>query len=66
MELAKMLLDIADYHPSKINNLAPPLGSPDRRCPDISKLKQLTGYSPKTGLQEGLTKTFHSIKRFTT
>ncbi len=31
-----------------------PLGSVNRRCPDISKITSLTGYDPKVDLEEGM------------
>ena len=55
IDLAKMLLDLAGYEaPIKINPA--PKGSVKRRCPDISKLRSLTGYEPQVGLEDGLGK----------
>jgi UDP-glucose 4-epimerase/UDP-glucuronate decarboxylase len=56
-DLAVRLLDIAGYHPA-VEYLPPPSGSPDRRCPDINKLKKLTGFQPAVSLNEGLSRTF--------
>jgi UDP-glucose 4-epimerase len=40
----------------KRGNVTP--GSPERRCPDISKLSQCTGFVPVVGLHQGLCQTF--------
>ena len=37
-------------------------GSPARRCPDISKLKKLTGFEPAVALDEGLRRTYEWYK----
>ena len=37
-------------------------GSPQRRCPDISKTTEVTGYRPLTDLDEGLKRTFEWYK----
>lgn len=56
-ELAKKVINLAGYNPKiKINEA--PKGSVRRRCPDIAKIKKLTGYSPVVGIDEGLRKTF--------
>jgi len=55
-ELYKMMLDIMEHHPSLIEVPSAP-GSVRRRCPDISKLRRLTGFSPRVGLEEGVRKT---------
>jgi nucleoside-diphosphate-sugar epimerase len=33
-------------------------GSPARRCPDMSKLKQFTGFEPQISLEEGIRRTY--------
>jgi UDP-glucuronate decarboxylase len=33
-------------------------GSPSRRCPDLSRLRALTGLAPAVALREGLRRTF--------
>ena len=33
-------------------------GSVARRCPDISKIQKLTGYTPLVSLEEGIRKTY--------
>lgn len=42
----------------RINPLPDTPGSPERRCPDIGKIKKLTGYSPRYSLAEGIEKTY--------
>jgi len=37
---------------------APTSGSPERRCPDMSKAARLTQYEPRVGIHEGLSLTF--------
>lgn len=45
-----------------LNLLPDTPGSPSRRCPDISKIKKLTGFSPKVSLREGISKTYDWYK----
>ena len=54
--LAKTLFRIAKFNP-QIDVQPAPMGSVARRCPDISKLKQL-GYKPEVDLEEGLKRAF--------
>ncbi|MEV6523897.1 NAD-dependent epimerase/dehydratase family protein [Longispora sp. NPDC051575] len=35
-----------------------PAGSVARRCPDLTKLRDLTGYAPKVSLEDGVRRTF--------
>lgn len=42
----------------KINELPDTIGSPARRCPDISKFVQYFGYSPAINLKKGVTLTY--------
>jgi len=37
---------------------AAPPGSVARRCPDLSRLRALTGYEPAVSLEEGVRSTF--------
>ena len=55
--LAQHLCDLAGFHP-ELRCVPAPTGSTSRRCPDISKARNLLGYEPKVGLEEGLKKTF--------
>lgn len=57
VDLAKKLFKIAGYS-AKIEILPAPKGSVNRRLPDISKLRKLTGFKPKVDLDQGLKITF--------
>ena len=52
-DLAKMMLELSGSHAGIKINPAPE-GSVKRRCPDTSKLKKLTGFTPKVKLTDGL------------
>ena len=52
--LAEIILDHLGIDKSLIVKNNAPLGSANRRMPDISKLKRLTGWSPKISLFDGL------------
>lgn len=56
-ELAQLILSLAGFCP-EIAEVAAPAGSPDRRCPDISRLTMLTGSHPLVPLSQGLRQTF--------
>lgn len=60
IDLARRLFDITGYHPSLDLHPAPE-GSVKRRCPDITKLKQL-GFTPRVNLNKGLAKTYDWYK----
>jgi len=40
----------------------PTPGSPERRCPDMSKTTALTGYEPRVGLEEGIRRTYDAYR----
>ncbi len=56
-DLAKLVLRVAGVSPAIEAEAAPP-GSVARRCPDLSKLRELTGYEPTVSLEEGVRTTF--------
>ncbi|MFH1850453.1 MAG: NAD-dependent epimerase/dehydratase family protein [archaeon] len=56
VDLAGRLMDIAGFHP-EIKVSPAPEGSVNRRCPDLTKIKALTGYEPEIMLEDGLKKT---------
>ncbi|WP_067501777.1 NAD(P)-dependent oxidoreductase [Actinoplanes sp. TFC3] len=56
-DLAALVLRAAGASPVVSATAAPP-GSVHRRCPDLSKLRSLTGYEPKVSLEEGVASTF--------
>jgi UDP-glucose 4-epimerase/UDP-glucuronate decarboxylase len=41
----------------------PPAGSPDRRLPDLTRLRALTGYEPTVSLADGLADTYEWYAR---
>ena len=46
----------------QISYLPDTKGSPKRRCPDVSKIKKMTGYTCKVGLEKGIKKTYKWYK----
>lgn len=56
-ELADLILRTARFAPRVENRPAPP-GSVARRCPDIGRLRALTGFAPKVSLEAGVAETF--------
>jgi nucleoside-diphosphate-sugar epimerase len=57
MELAEKLYCITNNYPN-LELMPAPLGSVQRRCPDLTKIKKLTGYEPMIDLNDGLKRTF--------
>jgi len=62
-DLAKLVLQIADVSPAIAAQPAP-AGSVPRRCPDLGRLRELTGYEPRVSLQEGVRMTFAWYREF--
>jgi UDP-glucose 4-epimerase/UDP-glucuronate decarboxylase len=60
VSIKELVLTIADVMGCKvpIQEMPDTPGSPARRCPDMSKLKQLTGYEPRVQLADGIRRTF--------
>ena len=56
-ELVALVLRIAGFRP-RIERLPAPAGSVARRCPDITRLRALTGFVPKVPLETGVAETF--------
>jgi len=56
-DLAKLVLRVAGVSPA-VEALPAPPGSVARRCPDLSRLRALTGYEPQVPLEEGVRRTF--------
>ncbi|WP_214325161.1 NAD-dependent epimerase/dehydratase family protein [Nonomuraea sediminis] len=56
-DLAKLVLRVAGVSP-EIRRLPAPAGSVARRCPDLTRLRELTGFEPRVGLEEGVRATF--------
>lgn len=57
LELAKDVMDVVGKELS-INPKPATAGSPTRRCPQMSKMTELTGLTSKVGLREGVEKTY--------
>ena len=55
-EVAEMILDLAGS-PSEIVHRPLPEDDPRRRCPDISRAREVLGWEPRTDASEGLEKT---------
>jgi UDP-glucose 4-epimerase/UDP-glucuronate decarboxylase len=56
-ELLALILRTARFAPTVEERPAPP-GSVARRCPDIARLRALTGFTPKIPLETGVAETF--------
>ena len=56
-DLAHLVLRLARFEPA-IDARPAPAGSVARRCPDIGRLRALTGFAPKVALEAGVTETF--------
>jgi UDP-glucuronate decarboxylase len=56
-ELARLILRRAGYRPA-IERVPAPSGSPERRCPDLTRLRALTGLASKIALEPGVAETF--------
>jgi UDP-glucose 4-epimerase/UDP-glucuronate decarboxylase len=56
-DLAKLVLTVVGLSPQLDARPAPP-GSVARRCPDLTKLRELTGYEPRVPLEEGVRLTY--------
>lgn len=55
-DLAKLVLRLASAQ-AVLEPLPAPAGSVRRRCPDLTKLRELTGYQPAVPLEEGVRRT---------
>jgi nucleoside-diphosphate-sugar epimerase len=58
IDLAKKLFNVTGWSPKKLDIHESPPGSVKRRLADITKIKQLVGWTPDTGLAEGLRQTY--------
>jgi len=63
LELAEMIKKITNSN-SKFEFLPPMPDDPKRRCPDITKAKNLLKWKPKIELKEGLRRTIEWFKKF--
>ena len=55
-DLAALVLRATDFHP-RLERLPAPAGSVPRRCPDLTRLRRLTGFDPKVSLEDGVRET---------
>jgi UDP-glucose 4-epimerase/UDP-glucuronate decarboxylase len=55
-DLGELILRLVDFHPTLEDQPAPP-GSVARRCPDLAKLRALTGYEPTVSFEDGVQST---------
>lgn len=62
-DLAKIVLRLAGVAPT-LSSLPAPAGSVARRCPDLTKLRRLTGFEPTVPLEEGVRHTFDWYRRW--
>ncbi|GGK78140.1 NAD-dependent epimerase/dehydratase family protein [Mangrovihabitans endophyticus] len=56
-DLARLVLAVAGS-PASLDASPAPRGSVHRRCPDLSLLRDLTGYEPKVSLEDGVRSTY--------
>ncbi|MBI5465065.1 SDR family oxidoreductase [Candidatus Gottesmanbacteria bacterium] len=63
LEIAKIVKKLA-ASTSEIKFTDLPEDDPTRRCPDITRAKQILGWQPKITLEEGLKKTIVYFRRF--
>jgi nucleoside-diphosphate-sugar epimerase len=56
-ELAKLVLEVVGRD-LEIEPLAPHAGSPARRCPDVSRMTELTGHEAQVPLEDGVRLTY--------
>jgi len=61
LELAKIIQRLTGSN-SKIVFKQLPQGDPKRRCPDITKAKEIIAWMPKTSIEDGLKKTISWMK----
>jgi nucleoside-diphosphate-sugar epimerase len=61
IDLAKIIIDLTGSN-SKIVFKSLPIDDPVRRCPNLTKAKEILNWEPKTSLEEGLKKTISWFK----
>ena len=59
--VAKLIMGIMGINPEKLQVMDGPIGSAKRRCPDTTKVKEITGFDSYTPLEVGLKKTVESL-----
>jgi dTDP-glucose 4,6-dehydratase len=63
LDLARLVVELTNSN-SPIQILEAREDDPKRRCPDITKAKNLLGWEPKTSLKDGLKKTIEWLKSY--
>jgi UDP-glucuronate decarboxylase len=61
-DLAQLIFDIAGFAPT-IHHVPAPPNSVARRCPDLTRLRRLTGFVPKVDLVAGVQDTLNWYRR---
>ncbi|GAA1349086.1 NAD-dependent epimerase/dehydratase family protein [Saccharothrix algeriensis] len=56
-ELTELVLKVAGHAP-RLEHVPAPQGSVHRRCPDLTALRELTGFEPAVSLEDGVRRTF--------
>lgn len=59
--VAKLIMGIMGINPERLEVTSGPKGSARRRCPDTTKVQNLTGFTDYTPLEIGLRKTIESL-----
>ena len=66
LSLAELLIKLTDSKSiirfEKSSDLEYLSDNPQRRCPDLSKIKTILGFKPKMSLNDGLINTFNYYK----
>lgn len=65
-EVYKKIFNLAGLSPKNVMRKDSPEGSTRRRCPDVSLLKELTGFTSETPLEEGLARTYEWYRKHVT
>ena len=60
-ELATLIVTVVGKN-LEIVPRPPTPGSPERRCPDMSRMTALTGYESRVGLEEGIRRTYEAYR----
>ncbi len=55
-EIAQMIIEIMGYEGELVHE-ALPEDDPKRRCPQVSRAKEVLGWEPRVGAREGLNRT---------
>jgi dTDP-glucose 4,6-dehydratase len=63
LDLARLVVELTNSN-SSIQILEAREDDPKRRCPDITKAKNLLDWEPKTTLRDGLKKTIEWLKSY--